>query len=130
MEDGGWRMEDGGWRMCPPLESEESVRPVCLTGTVTCQVLRLTMWRVRGMVAALVPPCTPGALHPALRVVGRRSRSRGRGVARRAILTRASLGAPYTPLPSAILALWFNRGMGPKIQDFISGFFSTVCIGR
>ena len=48
-------MEDGGWRMCPPLESEESLRPVCLTGTVTCQVLGLTMWRVRGMVAALVP---------------------------------------------------------------------------
>ena len=27
-------------------------------------------------------------------------------------------------------ALWFNRGMGPKIQGFISGLFSTVCIDR
>ena len=27
-------------------------------------------------------------------------------------------------------ALWFNRGMGPKIQGFISGLSSTVCIGR
>ena len=24
--------------------------------------------------------------------------------------------------------LWFKRGMGPKIQGFISGLFSTVCI--
>ena len=28
------------------------------------------------------------------------------------------------------VALWFNRGMGPKIQGFISGLFSTVCIDR
>ena len=28
------------------------------------------------------------------------------------------------------LALWFKRGMGPKIQGFISGLFSTVCIDR
>ena len=27
-------------------------------------------------------------------------------------------------------ALWFNRAMGPKIQGFISGLFSTVCIDR
>ena len=28
------------------------------------------------------------------------------------------------------IALWFNRGMGPRIQGFISGLFSTVCIDR
>ena len=27
-------------------------------------------------------------------------------------------------------ALWFNKGMGPKIQGFISGLFSTMCIDR
>ena len=27
-----------------------------------------------------------------------------------------------------IHALWFNRGMGPKVQGFISGLSSTVCI--
>ena len=27
-------------------------------------------------------------------------------------------------------ALWFNRGMGPKIQGFISGLFPTVSIDR
>ena len=27
-------------------------------------------------------------------------------------------------------ALWFNRGVGPKIQGFISGLFSSVCIDR
>ena len=84
----------------PPLESEESLRLVCLTGTVTCQVLVLTMWRVRGMVAALVPPCSPKALHRAPRVgVGSRSRSRSRSrvVAR---CRRDILGAPYSPFLS------------------------------
>ena len=28
------------------------------------------------------------------------------------------------------IALWFKRGMGPKIQGFISGLFSTECIDR
>ena len=36
-------------------------------------------------------------------------------------------------LPVAVLvpehALWFNRGMGPKIQSFISTVFSPLCIG-
>ena len=32
--------------------------------------------------------------------------------------------------PHGPRALWFNRGMGPKIQGFISGLFSTVCIDR
>ena len=31
---------------------------------------------------------------------------------------------------TAAIALWFNRGVGPKIQSFISGLFSTVCIDR
>ena len=26
-------------------------------------------------------------------------------------------------------ALWFNRGMGPKFQSFISTVFSLLCIG-
>ena len=33
-----------------------------------------------------------------------------------------------TPWPTA--ALWFNRGMGPKLQGFLSGLISTVCIYR
>ena len=27
-------------------------------------------------------------------------------------------------------ALWFNRGIDPKLQGFMSGLFSTVRIGR
>ena len=30
----------------------------------------------------------------------------------------------------SIIKLWFNRGMSPKIQGFISGLFSKVCIDR
>ena len=29
-----------------------------------------------------------------------------------------------------IIALWFKRALGPKIQGFISGLFFTVCIDR
>ena len=28
------------------------------------------------------------------------------------------------------IALWFNRGVGSKIQGFISGLFSAMCIDR
>ena len=30
---------------------------------------------------------------------------------------------------NSLIALWFNRGMGPKSQGIISANFSLVCIG-
>ena len=52
----------------------------------------------------------------------------------RAVWRRSTRGlGPSTPPPTCsrwAMALWVNRGMGPIIQGFISGLFSTVCIDR